>query len=151
MQFFCARHIWRKALLRNLSKYPKSLFNGDRIEAHRRRFEGLQVVRQIPYHTQAELISLAKTVHGQYGETVLLYDYLSSNAYSDVIAKNKNGWFGRSTMFNPTDLSDNAAELVLIDPHTRALLEPSSMPESGEIKPVALKVPGQCSQSLPIQ
>jgi len=110
-----------------------------------------RIVRQIPYHTQAELMSLAKTIHGQYGEAVLLYDYLSSNAYSDVIAQSKNGWFGRSTMFNPTDLSDNAAELVLIDPHTRALLEPSSMPESGEIKPLALKVPAQCSQSMPIQ
>ncbi len=110
-----------------------------------------RIVRQIPYHNQAELMSLAKTIHGQYGESILLYGYLSSNAYSDVIAQNKNGWFGRSTMFNPTDLSDNAAELVLIDSHTRTLLEPSSMPESGEIKPLALKVPAQCSQPMPIQ
>ena len=110
-----------------------------------------RIARQIPYHTQSELLSLAKTVHTQYGETVLLYDYLSSNAYSDVIAQNKDGWFGRSTLFNPTDLSDNSAELVLIDPHTRSLLQPSSMPESGEIKPLAVKVPAQCNQPVSIQ
>ena len=110
-----------------------------------------RIARQYPYHTQAELVSLAKTLRDQYGETLLLYDYLSSNAYSDVITQNKNGWYGRSTMFNPTDLSDNAAELVLIDPRTRSLLEPTSMPESGEIKPLAVKPTTQCSQSLPIQ
>jgi len=110
-----------------------------------------RIARQYPYHTPAEIVSLARTLRGQYGETLLVYDYLSSNAYSDVIAQQKNGWFGRSTMFNPTDLSDNAAELVLVDPRTRSLLEPSSMPESGEIKPLALKLPAQCGQSLPVQ
>jgi hypothetical protein len=110
-----------------------------------------RIARQYPYHTQAELISLAKTLHDQYGETLLLYGYLSSNAYSDVIDQNKNGWFGRSSMFNPNDLSDNTAELVLVDPRTRSLLEPSSLPESGEIKPLAVKPPAQCSQSLSIQ
>ena len=110
-----------------------------------------RIARRYPYHTQAEIVALAKTLHGQYGETLLIYDYLSSNAYSDVINQRKNGWFGRSTMFDPNDLSDNAAELVLVDPRTRSLLEPTSMPESGEIGPLAVKVAAQCSRALPIQ
>jgi hypothetical protein len=69
----------------------------------------------------------------------LLYDYLSSNAYSDVIPRRKDGWFGRSTMFNPSDLTDLAAELVLIDPNTRALLQPTSMPDSGRDFTIACK------------
>ncbi|MGD0777876.1 MAG: hypothetical protein ABSC05_34245 [Candidatus Solibacter sp.] len=110
-----------------------------------------RIARQYPYHTQAELVTLAKTLRGQYGDALLLYDYLSSNAYSDVIDQNKNGWFGRSATFNPTDLLDNAAELVLIDPRTRSLLEASSMPESGEIKPLAVNPPAQCNAKLPVQ
>jgi hypothetical protein len=81
----------------------------------------------------------------------LFYEYLSSNAYSDVIQKGKDGWFGRSTLFNSTDLADNAAELVLIDPSTRELLQPTSMPESGEIRPLPMKLPPQCSRVLPLQ
>ena len=110
-----------------------------------------RIARQYPYHNPGELISLAKTSRSQFGDGVVLYDYLSSNVYHEVAEKRKNGWFGRSTMFNPTDLSDNAAELVLIDPRTRSLLEPSSMPESGEIAPLPMKFPAQCSEKLSIQ
>jgi hypothetical protein len=77
--------------------------------------------------------------------------FSASNAYSEVIAQNKDGWSARSTMFNPTDLSDNAAELVIIDPQTRTILEPTSMPESGEIKPVPVRLSDSCSRDLPIQ
>ncbi|MDB5393986.1 MAG: hypothetical protein JWM91_1492, partial [Rhodospirillales bacterium] len=62
-------------------------------------------------------------VHGTW--QVVYVNYLSSNAYSEVISRNAYGWFGRSTMFNPSDLEDNAAEQVLIDTQTRQLLEPS--------------------------
>jgi hypothetical protein len=110
-----------------------------------------RIARQYPYHNQNELTSLAKELGGQYGQRVLLYDYLSSNAYSTVIEQHRDGWLGRSTMFNPSDLSDNAAELVLIDPNTRSLLEPSSMPESGEISPLPVALPPACNRSLPIQ
>jgi hypothetical protein len=110
-----------------------------------------RMARQYPYHNQTELVTLAKQFSGLYGKQVLLYDYLSSNAYTDVIAQNKDGWFARSTMFNPTDLSDNAAELVLVDPRTRTLLQPSSMPESGEIKPLPVIPTPSCSRALPIQ
>lgn len=109
-----------------------------------------RIARQYPYHNQAELFSLGSKLRGQYGDQILLYDNLSSNAYSDVIAQRKNGWFGRSTMFNPSDLSDLAAELVLIDPNTRSLLEPTSMPESGEIKALPIRMPAQCSVSVPL-
>jgi hypothetical protein len=109
-----------------------------------------RIARQYPYHNQPELISLGSKIHSQYGDQILLYDYLSSNAYSDVIAQKKNGWFGRSTMFNPSDSSDLAAELVLIDPNTRVLLQPTSMPESGEIKSVGNRMPKQCSAPLPL-
>ena len=110
-----------------------------------------RIARQYPYHNQAELISLAKEVNAQYGERVLLYDGISSNAYADVIKQRKDGWFGHSTLFNPTDLSDNAAELALIDPTTRVLLEPTSMPESGEIKPLSANLPPICSAPVPLQ
>jgi hypothetical protein len=110
-----------------------------------------RVARQYPYHNQAELVSLAKEVRAQYGEQVLLFDGISSNAYADVITQRKDGWFGHSTLFNPTDLSDNAAELVLIDPTTRVLLEPTSIPESGEIKPLSANLPPICSAPVPLQ
>ena len=110
-----------------------------------------RIARQYPFHSQNELISLAKELHGQYGQRLLFYDYLSSNAYSQVIEQHKDGWFARSTMFNPSDLSDNAAELVLIDPDTRALLEPTSMPESGEIKPLPVNLSPRCSRPIPLQ
>ncbi len=110
-----------------------------------------RVARQYPYHNQAELVSLAKEVRAQYGEQVLLFDGISSNAYADVITQRKDGWFGHSTLFNPTDLSDNAAELVLIDPTTRVLLEPTSIPESGEIKPLSANLPPVCSAPVPLQ
>lgn len=110
-----------------------------------------RIARQYPYQNQAELVSLAKQLRDQYGSRILLYDYLSDNAYSDVIKQQKDGWFGRSTLFNPTDLSDNAAELVLIDPATRNLLESTSMPESGEIEQLPMKIPSSCNRSLPVQ
>lgn len=110
-----------------------------------------RIARQYPYHDQNEIRSLARQLSAQYGKRLLLYDYLSSNAYSQVIEERRDGWFARSTMFNPTDLSDNAAELVLIDPMTRPLLQPSSMPDSGEIKPLPVTLSQSCSRSLPIQ
>lgn len=110
-----------------------------------------RIARQYPYHTQAEIGALARTLRDQYGRVLLLYEGISSNAYSDVVAQGRGGWFGRSTMFNPADLSNNAAELVLIDPRTRSLLEPSSMPESGEIRPLPATIPPQCNRSVPIQ
>lgn len=110
-----------------------------------------RIARQYLYQTQNELMELAKKIRSEYGTSVLLYDYLSSNAYSDVIQQNKSGWFGRSQMFNPSDLSNNTAELVLIDPQTRSLLEPTSMPESGEIEPLPVKLAEQCSKPMSIQ
>jgi hypothetical protein len=110
-----------------------------------------RIARQYPFHNQGELIALAKKVHDQYGGEIVFYDGVSSNAYSDVIEQKKLGWFGRSTMFNPSDLADNAAELVLVDPLTRPLLEPSSMPDSGEIGPLANRMPHECSASVSLQ
>ena len=109
-----------------------------------------RIARQYPYRNQRELVTLARDLRPQY-PSILFYNYLSSNAYSDVIKQGEDGWFGRSTMFNPTDLSDNAAELVLIDPSTRLLLQPTSMPESGEIRPLPMRLPPQCSRALPLQ
>jgi hypothetical protein len=110
-----------------------------------------RIARQYPFHNQGELIALAKKVHDQYGNEIVFYDGVSSNAYSDVIEQKKQGWFGRSTMFNSSDLADNAAELVLVDPLTRPLLEPSSMPDSGEIGPLANRMPQECSASVSLQ
>ena len=110
-----------------------------------------RIARQYPYHDQNEIRALARELSAQYGKRLLLYDYLSSNAYSQVIEERRDGWFARSTLFNSTDLSDNAAELVLIDPATRPLLQPSSMPDSGEIKPLPARPPQTCSRSLPLQ
>jgi hypothetical protein len=110
-----------------------------------------RIARQYPYHNQAELRDLAKKLGDEYGNRLLLYGYLSSNAYSDVIQQHKDGWFGRSTMFDPSDLTNLAAELVLIDPKTRSLLEPTSMPDSGEISALPVKLPEACNRSLPIQ
>jgi hypothetical protein len=110
-----------------------------------------RIVRQYSFRNQAELVSLARTLHEQYGDDLVFYDGISSNAYSDVIAQRKRGWFGRSSSFNPLDPSDNAAELVLIDPMTRPLLQPTSMPDSGEIPRLQVPVPQQCNRSLPIR
>jgi hypothetical protein len=110
-----------------------------------------RIARQYPFHNQAELISLGRKLHDQYGNDIVFYDGVTSNAYSDVVEQKKEGWFGRSTMFNPRDLADNAAEFVLIDPRTRELLEPSSMPDSGEIKQLANRMPKGCSTSIPLQ
>jgi hypothetical protein len=110
-----------------------------------------RIAREFPFHNQDELLSLAKNLRPKYGQNILFYEYLSSNAYSDVIEQHKDGWFARSTMFTPGDLSNNAAELVLIDPRTRAILEPSSMPESGEIKPLSPIMSERCNHSMPIQ
>lgn len=110
-----------------------------------------RIARQFAYHNQGELLALARTLQEQYKENLLLYDGISSNAYSDVITQKKNGWFGRSSMFNPSDLSDNTAELVLIDPKTRLLLEPSSIPESGEIGRLPMRMPNQCVSPIAVR
>jgi hypothetical protein len=109
-----------------------------------------RIARQYPYRTPNELVALARQLQPSY-PNILFYNYLSSNAYSEVISQRKDGWFGRSTMFNPVDPSDNTAELVLIDPATRPLLQPTSMPESGDIQPLPGRVPPQCSRQLPLQ
>jgi hypothetical protein len=100
-----------------------------------------RIAREYRFHNKAEMSALARDLRKEYGDRLLLYDGDSSNAYADVIAQHKDGWFGRSTPFNPTDLADNAAELVVIDPETRPLLEPSSMPDSGEIQPLPMRFP----------
>jgi hypothetical protein len=110
-----------------------------------------RIARQYPFHNRNELVLLARKLHEQYGDEIVFYDGVSSNAYAEVIAQQKRGWFGRSTMFNPTDLADNSAELVLIAADTRALLEPTSMPESGDIRGLPVNMPEQCSVSPSIQ
>jgi hypothetical protein len=110
-----------------------------------------RIVRQYPFRNQTELGSLAQRLHDQYRDNVVFYDGISSNAYSAVIAQRKEGWFGRSSPFNPLDPSDNAAELVLIDPRSRPLLQPTSMPDSGEIPRLQVAMPQQCSRSIPLQ
>ena len=109
-----------------------------------------RVARRFPYRTGDELRSLAGGVAGQYGGSVLVVNYLSSNAYTEVQARGKDGWFGRSELFNPSDPTDNAAELVIVDPQTRGLLAPYSWPMSGEIKPTQGGVPAQCGRSMPL-
>jgi hypothetical protein len=110
-----------------------------------------RIAREFRVHTQDEVVSLARTLHGQYGDSLLIYPHLSSNAYSDVIAQRKDGWFAVSSLTNTEDLADNAAELVLIDPRTRSLLEPTAMPESGDIKPLAVTPAAQCNRSMSVQ
>jgi hypothetical protein len=109
-----------------------------------------RIVREYPHHTKADLITLGKKLSEQYGDALLLYGGDSSNAYSEVAKQTKNGWFALSD-FNWTDPSDNTGELVLIDPRARSFLEPASKLEGGEIKPLPVKVAGQCSQSVPLQ
>jgi hypothetical protein len=110
-----------------------------------------RIAREFPYHNQRELVSLARELHDKYGDSILFYDGISSNAPDDVVKQRKLGWFGRSSLFNSTDLADNLAEFVQIDPATRPLLEPTSMPDSGEIKPLPVQMPSQCSRSMPLQ
>jgi hypothetical protein len=110
-----------------------------------------RIVRQYPFHNQDELVSLARKLHGEYHDRILLYDGTASNAYSDVVPQRKDGWFARSSSFNPLDPSDNVAELALIDPHTRPLLRAMTMPESGDISHLSVAMPEQCSRSLPLQ
>ncbi|MGA8441344.1 MAG: hypothetical protein WB762_03355 [Candidatus Sulfotelmatobacter sp.] len=110
-----------------------------------------RIVRQYPYHNQDELMSLARKLHGEYGDRILFYDGIASNAYSAVAPQRKDGWFAHSTLFNPRDPSDNAAELALIDPRTRPFLQPMEMPESGDISRLSVTMPEQCSRSLPLQ
>ena len=107
-----------------------------------------RIVRRFPYHATEELSSLARNVERQYDDAVLVVNYLSSNATTEVIKKEKYGWFGRSELFNPSNPTDNIAELVVIDPHTRNSLEPTSWPRSGEIRPVAGYVPSQCNKPM---
>jgi hypothetical protein len=110
-----------------------------------------RIARQYPYRNPAELRRLAQELWPEYGNRVLFVDYLSSNAPYEVMRQGKDGWFGRSTMFNSSDMADNAAELVLIDSRTRSLLQPTSMPSSGDIKPLPMRIPEQCVRSLPLQ
>ncbi|HKW16863.1 MAG TPA: hypothetical protein VJO35_05085 [Terriglobales bacterium] len=110
-----------------------------------------RIARQYPYHNANELMSLGTTLHQEYGDQIFFYDGISSNAYSDVIRLGKNGWFAHSTMYNPTDPADNQAELVLIDPNTRPLLQPTAMPDSGEISGLPARLPSQCGASISIQ
>jgi hypothetical protein len=110
-----------------------------------------RIARQYPFRNQTELGSLARKLHDQYGDEIVFYDGISSNAYASVIEQRRRGWFGQSSPFNPLDPSDNAAELVLIDPATRPVLQPTSMPDSGEIPRLSVNMPEQCSRSLPIQ
>lgn len=110
-----------------------------------------RIARQFPFHNQGDLQQLARTMRSEYGRRISIVDYLSSNAYSEVIEQRTEGWFGRSQLFNPSDLADNAAELVLIDPRTRALLEPSSMPTSGDIGVLRVRLPPQCSGPVSMQ
>ncbi len=70
-----------------------------------------RIARQYSYHNNNELISLARKLRDQYGRNILLYDGISSNAYSDVIEQKRNGWFGRSSVFNPMDLLNNTADI----------------------------------------
>lgn len=110
-----------------------------------------RIARQFPYHNQSELVGFAKELHTKFGDSILFYDGISSNAPYEVVKLRKLGWFGRSSPFNPTDLADNLAELVLIDPVTRPLLEPTSMPDSGEIKALPVELPTQCSRAMPLE
>lgn len=109
-----------------------------------------RIAREFPYHNQSELVTLARELHAKYGDSILFFDGISSNAPYGVMQQRKLGWFGRSSPFNPTDLADNLAEFVLIDPATRSLLEPTAMPDSGEIKPLTVQMPSQCSRTMPI-
>jgi hypothetical protein len=117
---------------------------GDELKVYR-------IAREFPYHNQDELVTLARELRSKYGDSVLFFDGISSNAPYEVIQQRKTAWFARSTLFNQTDLADNRAEFVIIDPATRPLLEPTSMPDSGEIKPLPAKLPAACSRSLPLQ
>lgn len=109
-----------------------------------------RIVREYPQHTEGELMSLGKALRQQYGDVLLLYDGASANAYYEVAKQRKSGWFALSDL-NWTDPSNNTAELVLIDPRTRSFLEPASRLEGGELQPFPVKVPAQCSQSIPLQ
>jgi hypothetical protein len=62
-----------------------------------------RIAREYLYHNANELMSLGKKLHDQYGDQILFYDGISSNAYSDVNRLRRNGWFAHSTMYNPTD------------------------------------------------
>ena len=110
-----------------------------------------RIARQFPYHSLAELSELAQKLYQQFGDRLIYVDYLASNAGSEVNTHALDGYFGRSEMFNPSDLANNVAELVLIDPSTRQLLEPTSFPESGEIRPLPVRIPDQCNQAVSVQ
>lgn len=110
-----------------------------------------RIARQFPYHNAGELASLAQQLYPTYGGRVLFYRYLSSNAPFSVQKDGADGWFGRSTMFIPENPSALDAELVLIDPATRQLLQPTSMPDSGEISSVPNPVPNVCARQMPVQ
>ena len=110
-----------------------------------------RIARQYPYHNRSELMTVTRKLHDEYGNEIFFSNTLTSKAYPFVIQQGKNGWFGRSTLFNPTDDSDNEAELVLVDPRTRPLLEPTSMPDSGEIRQLPVEVAEQCGGVSPIR
>lgn len=109
-----------------------------------------RIARQFPYHNADELVSLGQQIYHAYGHKVLLYRYLSSNAPFSVQKDGADGWFGRSTLFNPENSSVLDAELVLIDPGTRKLLQPTSMPDSGEISFVPNPIPNACARHITI-
>ncbi len=110
-----------------------------------------RIAREIPFENGYQFKSLADAVRAQYGNDILLIDYLSSNAYSEVNARQKLGWFGRSSVFNTRDPADNRAELVIIDPKTRPLLSPSSMPYSGEIGDLPVRLEKICEAPVSLQ
>ena len=141
-----------KQACRRIACKPEVALRGYSSETQKQLAEALSWIYGsiYPYHNQHELITLADELHDQYGNELVFYDGISSNAYSEAIAQHKVGWLGRSSMFNPLDPSDNAAELVLVDPATRPLLQPTSMPDSGEIHRLPPSLLQQCSSSLPI-
>lgn len=110
-----------------------------------------RIAREFPYHNQSQIVTLASELHAQYADSILFYDGISSNAPFEAVKQRKLGWFGRSSLFNPTDLADNQAEFVLIDPATRPLLRPTSMPDSGEINPLPVRISPQCNAPMPLQ
>jgi hypothetical protein len=110
-----------------------------------------RIARQFSYHNMEELGSVARQLYPIYGSRILFYRYLSSNAPFSVKQYMLDGWFGRSTMFNPVNSSALDAELVLIDPATRRLLQPTSMPDSGEISFVPNPIPDACARHMAIQ
>lgn len=118
--------------------------------------DGLRIfrlAREFPFRNQNEFESLSQGIKSAYGDELLYYDGVTSNANYPAISHRKNGWFGVNYRSGLYDLADNVAELVLIDPETRQLLITSSDITAGEINlPLSLVYfPRQCVRALPIQ